>query len=90
MDKGSEEIGPERELKRHRVRVRYRERTKLKRRPRGYYFFKRIKKHKGIAVLTVILIGVLIALTLFVLDYVNRGHEKHNRFLDEVKKGWHG
>jgi hypothetical protein len=45
MDTGSEEIGPERKLRRQKVRVRYRERTKLKKRPRGYYIKRFFRKY---------------------------------------------
>lgn len=45
MDTESEEIGPERKFRRHKVRVRYRERTKLKKRPRGYYIKRFFRKY---------------------------------------------
>jgi|GEM_PF-2152161 len=60
MDTGSEEIGPERKLRRHKVRVRYRERTKLKKRPRGYYIKRFLRKY-GYYVVWIFLITTSLA-----------------------------
>lgn len=86
MDTGSEDLGPERELRRQKVRVRYRERTKLKKRPRGYYIKRFLRKY-GYYVVWIFLITSSLA-GIFTWLFLAQAEKEKERIetQDRVKK----